>query len=225
MASVIEFRLPIEQFALAHTVHTIPDVAVEIERFAAQDPDTVTPFVWVTADDSQTFKEAVVDDPSVEDCSLLADLETGQFYRMDWAADTELVVHLILEKESAIMSAHTNGEEWQFKVLCPGDNAMSEMYDFCENNGLSLSVDAIYDLTSDDSTQYGLTDSQLMSLMRAREMGFYEVPRAISLSDLADELNVSHQALSERLRRGHANLIDQTLRTDTHAQSEPPSDL
>ncbi|MFL9708975.1 helix-turn-helix domain-containing protein, partial [Aeromonas veronii] len=77
----------------------------------------------------------------------------------------------------------------------------SEMYDFCEDNGLSLTVDAIYDLTSDDSTQYGLTDSQYTSLMRAREMGFYEVPRAISLSDLADELDVSHQALSERLRR------------------------
>lgn len=37
-------------------------------------------------------------------------------------------------------------------------------------------------------------------------MGYYDVPRTVTLTELADSLDVSHQGLSERLRRAHANL-------------------
>ncbi len=62
-----------------------------------------------------------------------------------------------------------------------------------------------------------------MSLIKAKEMGYYDVPRGISLSELADELGVSHQALSERLRRGHGRLIDRTLSPNDRIQVEIPS--
>ena len=91
---------------------------------------------------------------------------------------------------------------------------LSELYEFCEANGLSLSVDAIYGLEGNGGAKHGLTDAQHTSLLKARELGYYDVPRAISLSELAAELDVSHQALSERIRRGHGNLIDRTLDPD-----------
>lgn len=39
----------------------------------------------------------------------------------------------------------------------------------------------------------------------------YGVPRKATLADLAADLDVSHQALSERLRRGHATLGQRAL--------------
>ncbi|WP_227378576.1 helix-turn-helix domain-containing protein [Haladaptatus halobius] len=36
----------------------------------------------------------------------------------------------------------------------------------------------------------------------------YSIPRDATANDLAEELGVTHQALSERLRRVHGNLID-----------------
>ena len=36
-------------------------------------------------------------------------------------------------------------------------------------------------------------------------------PREADLGDVADRLDISHQALSERLRRGHTNLIKETI--------------
>jgi predicted DNA binding protein len=222
VASIIEFRLPIEQFALAHTFEEVANLHVEIERFAAQDPDSVMPFVWVTTDDFEAFETAVDDDPSVESYSRLAECNGEQFYRMDWIADAELAIHLLIEKDAAITTAQTTGESWEFQVMCPEHDSLSVVYDFCAENGLSLTVDSIYELDGKDGSAHGLSESQHSSLMKAREMGYYDVPREVSLTELADELDVSHQALSERLRRGHANLIDRALSSEDHTQDEAP---
>lgn len=222
MAPIFEFRLPIEQFALAHTFDEIPDLHVEIERFAAQDPDSVMPFVWVTTDDFEAFETAIDEDPSVDSYSRLAECDGERFYRMDWVADAELVIHLLIEKDAAITTAQTTGETWEFQAMCPEHQFLSEVYEFCEENGLSLTVDSIYELDGNESSAYGLSESQHTSLVKAREMGYYDVPRAVSLSELADELDVSHQALSEKMRRGHGNLIDRTLRSGGQMQDKTP---
>jgi hypothetical protein len=48
-------------------------------------------------------------------------------------------------------------------------------------------------------------------MVTAFNAGYYTVPREITLSDLAGEMDVSHQSLSERLRRGHYTRIEDTL--------------
>lgn len=221
MASIFEFRLPIEQFALAHTFDEIQDLHVGIERFAAHDSDSVMPFVWVTTDDFEAFETAVDEDPSVDSYSLLAECNGEQFYRMDWVSDAELVIHLLIEKDAAVTTAQTTGEAWKFQAMCPEHNSLPEVYEFCEENGLSLTVDSIYELDGNEGSAHGLSESQHTSLLAAREMGYYDVPREITLTELADELEVSHQALSERLRRGHGNLIDRTLQSKGKPQTEP----
>lgn len=52
-----------------------------------------------------------------------------------------------------------------------------------------------------------LSECQREAMRRAYETGYYEVPREASLERDAEDLQVSHQALSERLRRGHRNLV------------------
>lgn len=220
MASIVEFRVPVEQFALAQTFEAVPALHVEIERFAAQETDSTIPFVWVTTEDFDAFERALEEDPSVDDFSSLADCGEERFYRMDWVDDVDLVVHLMLEEDSAISSASTNGESWELQVMCPEHQSVSTVYEFCKENGLSLTVDAIYELDGNEGSKHGLTESQHVSLTKAKELGYYDVPRRISLSELSDELDISHQALSERLRRGHANLIDRTLDSNAEIKTE-----
>jgi predicted DNA binding protein len=52
----------------------------------------------------------------------------------------------------------------------------------------------------------------LETVKAAVESGYYGIPRDTTLEDLATDLNVSHQALSERLRRGHRALIESVIR-------------
>lgn len=52
-----------------------------------------------------------------------------------------------------------------------------------------------------------VTGEQREAVLTALELGYYEVPRHANLADVAAELGISHQALSERLRRAHGGLV------------------
>ncbi|MFC7008889.1 helix-turn-helix domain-containing protein [Halalkalicoccus salilacus] len=59
----------------------------------------------------------------------------------------------------------------------------------------------------------------------AKRLGYYDVPRTVTLTELANKLDISHQALSERLRRAHANLIDRTISSTEGRSDRPRPDL
>lgn len=62
--------------------------------------------------------------------------------------------------------------------------------------------------------RYGLTEPQRDTIVTAYKAGYFEIPREVSLVDFAEQQGLSHQALSERVRRGLRNLVDSTLITD-----------
>ena len=56
-----------------------------------------------------------------------------------------------------------------------------------------------------------LTDKQGEALELAFEQGYYEIPRDTTAKEFAEAVGISHQALSERLRRAHKNLAENTV--------------
>ena len=73
-----------------------------------------------------------------------------------------------------------------------------------------LEIDRIYDLDDRLEERYNLSESQY----EAHEQGYFASPRGVSASELATDLGISQQALSERLRRASRSLLDETLATD-----------
>ncbi len=65
-----------------------------------------------------------------------------------------------------------------------------------------------------ETERYGLTDPQHEALRLALEAGYFDVPRETTLSVLASDLEVSSQALSARLRRGQASVLERALGDD-----------
>jgi predicted DNA binding protein len=59
--------------------------------------------------------------------------------------------------------------------------------------------------------QYMLTDTQRETIQLAHELGYYDIPRDVTMADLASELDVSQQALSKRLRRAHETITQHLL--------------
>ncbi|MGM0590036.1 MAG: helix-turn-helix domain-containing protein [Halobacteriota archaeon] len=88
---------------------------------------------------------------------------------------------------------------------------LSSTHDFCEDHGLAFDIESIRELDGEPAGRYGLTSDQYDALVTAFERGFFQVPREVTLEDLAGELDISHQALSERLRRGTDALVEDTL--------------
>lgn len=68
-------------------------------------------------------------------------------------------------------------------------------------------------------TTVPLSDKQMETLQTALECGYFEVPRGITLKELAKELGCSHQATSERLRRANNRIVTALVRSDPVADT------
>lgn len=49
--------------------------------------------------------------------------------------------------------------------------------------------------------QFGVTPKQRKALVTALDAGFYEVPQNATMTEVAESLDISQQALSKRFRR------------------------
>lgn len=213
MGTIAEFELPASEFALRGTLAAVPDAEFEVERVAAHSEGRVMPFVWVRTEDFEAFERALDEDPTVDGVECLSVLDDERLYRMDWVDSIHLLVHAILEAKSTILSATGTTECWQLRILFPDREALSATHDHCRSLDLDFEITSIYELEGDRHGQYGLTKEQHETLVEGARCGYYEVPRDLTLGEFADSVGISHQALSERLRRGHRNLIDATLVT------------
>ncbi len=60
---------------------------------------------------------------------------------------------------------------------------------------------------SDEDLQTNLTPKQFETYMKAKESGYYDIPRKITLTELADKLGVAKSSLSSMLQRIHKKLL------------------
>lgn len=221
MSTIAELLIPAEEFALRQTLESL-DVAVDIERLVAYDPDHVMPHVWISGDETslEEIDDALEADPSVESATVLTDLDNEHLYRMNWIDDVTVIVHLLTEEQATILDASVVNNQWRFRILFPEREALSRTYDFATDHGLTVDIQKIHQLEGNRSGRYGLTDPQHETLVEALERGYYEIPRDVDMEGLSDELGISHQALSERLRRAHRRLVEEAVAIGTDEDDE-----
>jgi predicted DNA binding protein len=220
--TVAEVEVPVEEFALYETAAELGEVGFEVERVVAHDPDHVIPFVWVSgkSTDDVAIEAALDADESVESFESLATFEDEWLYRMDWGTHVQTLIRVLVEEEGTVMAASGQGGTWNLRVLFPEREGLSRTREFCADAGLTWDIRRIYRLDEGRQGRYGLTDKQQDTLTEAFERGYYNVPRGAAAKELADGLNVSHQALSEQLRRAHGNLVKNAIVVGRGADSE-----
>ena len=227
MSTISEISVSASTFVLGETLEAVPEATFDIERVVAHDTDRVLPFVWASADSREALEDAMEEDASVANVDLLSDLEDEWLYRMEWVSQVEFVVHALLEEQATVLNAHSEDGQWHLRLLFPDRASLSRTYEFCEEHDIRLDVKTIYEMDSERHGRFGLTEEQSEALSAAFEHGYYEVPRGVSVEALAEELGISHQALSERFRRAHGNLVENTLiiGADKETESRPTPEL
>jgi predicted DNA binding protein len=219
MPTIIEATIPVEEFALAETLQRCADATVECEQIVEHPDNTVIPLVWVRNTSADAFEAALNQDATVATATQLAGTDTELLYEMDWSANIQLVLRILTTEGAVILDAVGSAAGWHLRVLFPDRDDVRETHDFCEAHNLTVTIRNIRHLDDEDprqeSVRAGLTVDQHEALTTAYNRGYFEVPRAAELEDVADDIGVSHQALSERLRRGHETLIGETLLVGT----------
>jgi predicted DNA binding protein len=212
MATIAEFTIPVEGFALEDTIQDAPITQIEIERVAAHGPDHVMPYAWVTAEDFDRVGRSFGNDTTLNGWDLVSETDDGvRLYRMKWVERAELLVNILTEQEGVILSAVATEGIWNFRALFPERDALSAAYEYAEEIGVRIELTAIYEMEDDREGRFGLSEPQYEAITLATERGYYDVPREISLEELANDLDISHQSLSERLRRAQKVLNVNTV--------------
>ena len=214
MASIAEFTIPAEEFALRETLERRPELVCEVERVVAHDTTHIIPFIWVSGGELESLTQILDADPSVDDIELLSETDDERLYRLSWADDARIIGHMVTECEATVHQAVAADGQWTLRVLFPDRSAISDVDAVATEHGLSLDLRQLYEVDSAERARFGLTEGQQEALTEGYEHGYYEVPRDIDMAALAETLDISHQALSERMRRATGSLIENTLLVD-----------
>lgn len=210
MPTVVVGRLDPAGFPLSRTLDAFADVEFEVERVVLNG-DTLTALVWAYAPDHAALEAALEDDPSVGDHVRMADLDSAGLYRMEWVRDLSFLQFVLREAKATILDGFGTRRRWRLCLAYPDHEGIKETDTFCQSRDLEFDVSQVQTVPDGPIDRYGLSAEQYEALSTAWRLGYFDVPRKVDLQDVADEIGISHQAASERLRRGHETVIRELL--------------
>ncbi len=211
MSVIADFTVPPEDFVLEHTMRECSGVEIEIERVVVRTESTLTPYFRAIGDELEAFKDSLSDDETVDSVTTLERVEDERFYRAHWTQNVEHLVAGLRDAEATIMHARTDENEWHLRMLFPDRNALSGFYGHCHDE-YEYDLRGVFNRSNAATFgEYEVTPEQRDTLVVALENGYFEIPREITMDELADEFDISIQSVSQRLRRGHANVLQNTL--------------
>ncbi|WP_231188300.1 helix-turn-helix domain-containing protein [Haladaptatus sp. DYF46] len=205
--TIVEVTIPSEQFALEHTLTEFETLTFEVEQMVAMNRDTLMPFIWIDSSDLIRLETAFRADESVAEFERIADFETDCLYQLTWVDRISHLIRILVDEKGTVMSATGYDDTWHLRLLFADRDAATRTNAYCEEQGIDFGIENIHEFTNHSGSRVGVTDPQQETLQLAAERGYYTVPREATAEDLAKEFGISHQALSERLRRGHGALV------------------
>lgn len=211
MSIIATIDVPAEEFALGNTFTSVPGLRLEAERVAAHGSKRALPYIWFRGSERTALDDALADDGSVETARVVQGADDRWLYRVEWSNGKNPVTSLLDNGQATVMDAKGSNESWRLQLRFDERASLSDAFEQYRDEGGSFSVRRIQDLDQPRVMRAGLTACQFDTLRLAHERGYYQVPRRTDLSALAEELNISHQALSERIRRAHGTLVGDLL--------------
>lgn len=212
MSTVVDVNIPVDQFALTDTFDTVSDATLEPVRVASHGSEGAMRLLWASSSELGQLDDALRADGTTEEVTRLSIDDEHALYRIEWRTSTKAAIDVFMRANGTILDAHGDARQWEIRVLFPHQASVSAAYDDWRKHGIDPTIRQINSIS--DVVDYGgmsLSSCQHEVLTEAFETGYYNVPRDVTLEDLATNLDVSHQALSERFRRGHRTLVETTL--------------
>ncbi|MWG36792.1 helix-turn-helix domain-containing protein [Halomarina oriensis] len=203
--TVAELRLRAAAFALAQTFDRRPTLNVRVEQVAASRPTRPFTSVWLSDTDVDAALDALADDPSVGVEAVVTRRQGSALCELAFPRRVSVVVDVVTSRAGTVLSATATGGAWSLRIRYPTREALSETVTALDRFGVDPTLSRVG--CRSGSPVGDLTEKQRQTVATAFERGYFEIPRKVSLTELAADLDVTHQALSERLRRAEQALL------------------
>ncbi len=209
---IVEFDIDTD--VLSHALQRTPGMSIVVDALDASDAIPLRHLFWASGGDFDRFEAALAEDPTIDTFELLAEENDARLYRAQYAAEVPEVeaYRALVDLDGAILHAENDGQGWFVRMRFPSREAIATFRERCWEADFDIHIRAVYDREQEaPEHRFGLTAAQYETLLTALRSGYFSIPRGASLQDVADELDISSQAASERLRRGMKGLVNTTL--------------
>lgn len=211
MSVIAEILMGADEFELGRILDLEDEELLELETMVPLGQKAV-PLFRVQDMSRETFEQLVEKHPSVDRVREVDRHAGERVFALDWDTTNDHFFTTLVATDAQLLTAHGSASTWQIELRFLSHEALSEFHDRCENARIDFEVERVYNPTKPDAGPwYGLTDQQRETLMRAVQGGYYSIPRRRSTADLAEEFDISDQAVTERLRRAIVTLTQSTL--------------
>jgi predicted DNA binding protein len=205
----------VDSSALATSVGRAPDVDVTIEQRTMTEDGSLDLTLRGSGAELNAFEAGLEEDETVSRWTPVGGTDTRRLYRVRLTerASSTIRCDRWADGMAVFPSIERTEGGWTVEAVLPTRAVLQQFRTNCESDGVGFELLRVTEGDqSGDDQQFGLTELQAETLLTAFDRGYYSVPRRANLEDLAEPLGVSHQALSERLRRGIGSLIEHTVK-------------
>ncbi|WP_435363102.1 helix-turn-helix domain-containing protein [Haloarchaeobius sp. DYHT-AS-18] len=209
-----EFAIGTDGGVLAETLQSFPGVKLEIGQVAKTRAGTLKCDLWVTGVETEVFIQELGADSTVRSANRLS--EDGSWTLLSAQVvgeDIRSLYAALIELDGQLLSATCEANQWLASFRFPDRDALGRFEEQLRTAETAVAVESIDSGgtrrgESDPNGAEPLSDEQQEALQVALRAGYFTVPRRANLGDVADELGISGQATSERLRRGLVQLVE-----------------
>ena len=212
MTVIADITVPADAFPLGRVLDDVPEVEIELERIVPLQ-EAIIPLFWISGADPSTIEDELLAQPETESVEQLTDAEDATLFEVRWNREINGLIGALVETRAKILEATGTSDTWDFRLRFSSHEDLSTFNMSITENDIPVTLRHIYNPTPPEEAS-PLTSAQRELLLTAYRRGYFEVPRGTTLSELADDVEVSDSALSQRLRRATDALVEQTLLTD-----------
>ncbi len=222
MSIIVDYEIPASQFLLGETLQRVPGIEIELDRMVPVGT-TAIPYFWLTNDERERF-ERVLDRESDLSGEVVDELDGRTLYRTSWDAVDKPFLEALLSCDAVLLRGNGDADSWEVRLRFPDSESLSAFHSTCRDAGVDVRVERLYHDGGAPSTGSLMTESQRELVERAYDEGYFDIPRQVTLEGLAEQLDISDQAVSERLRRGLEALVETTVKSPASVRERSEQD-
>ncbi|ELY61737.1 Bacterio-opsin activator HTH domain-containing protein [Natronococcus amylolyticus DSM 10524] len=216
MSLIAEYT--VETPLLEEALEAVPNMILHTEAFHTTSEGEPKTIISAWGDNFHTFEQHLDIDPTIDEYEHLSDISDRRLYRITFTErGKEYFTYTIHEEHDTIILDTTGTHErLEVRARFQTRDALVAYRDACEELDVSFTLHSLYSeeqILSDACVEnpYGVTVAQREAIICALEMGYFAIPRETTLEEIADELGISTQSVSQRLRRGQENIFRTTI--------------
>jgi predicted DNA binding protein len=183
---------------------------------AGTDPDPGRFLYHVESSNFSRFEDGLRSDHTIAEFTRVIETTAERaIYSFEYTEKAKTFSPVISRADGVALEMENDDDAWVISLWMPDRDKLTDVWDYAQANSIDIDLRRINEYASLGKTTAGLTDTQREALLVAFEAGYFKEPREVTLSEVADTLDISKPAASGLLRRGIQRLITASLVEDS----------